>query len=133
MTIYINREATNICIFTLNESINLSFPNYILQVVSKATNYDKIMWLNDDLSTNPERYNKFVIEEVNQEDEDLEDMKIHLPSTSYDFFVWETDSDNLDLSEALDIIESGNIIINGEEKIIPKYDGRNVKTTFKKK
>lgn len=133
MTIYIDRETTNVCIFTLNESTTLILPKYILQVVSKATDYDKIMWLNDDISTNTIRFNKYIIEEVNPEDEDLENMKINLPSTSYDFFVWETSSNNLDLSEANKIIESGNIIVNGDIPVIPIYNGRNVKTTFKKK
>lgn len=111
MTIYIDKNDSNTCIFTLNESVTISNPNFILQIESKVNLKSKIMWLNNDISLNPMRYNEFIINEVNKIDEDLEDMKVFLNEPSYNWYVWQTESTNLSLSDATSIIESGKIIV----------------------
>ena len=118
MTIFIDKDTSNTCFFTLNESTTITGVRYILEIESKATNQSKIMWLNDDVSTNVERYNKYIIQEVPEIDEDLEDQKINLIIGGHNFYVWQTESDILDISFAQNIIESGWIHVNGVEPVI---------------
>jgi hypothetical protein len=114
MTIYINKNADNLCAFTLNESVTIPDAKYIIQLESKALNTSKLMWLNEDLSLNTQRYNEYLISEVLPEDEDLEDQKINLVEGGYSYFVWQTISNNLDLSQADKIIESGMVHVIGD-------------------
>lgn len=109
--IRITKGATNSCVFTLNEKITLSSPNLFIQIHSNQDNDDKLMWLNDDLSANTIRYNLYVIEETSSED--LNDQKISLEPTSYDYFVWQTDSATLSTTYATSIVESGKLIVTG--------------------
>lgn len=127
MTIYINKNESNICLFSLNEStsfvydryveINYVLPNYfiddlvipryILQLESKATDKSKLLWLNVDISVNTNRINKFMIEEVPLIDEDLDNQKVHLDIDTYNYYVWETYGDVLDITLSNKVIESG--------------------------
>ena len=156
MTIYINKNESTICLFSLNEStsfvydryveINYVLPNYfiddlvipryilqleskatdksklvlpnyfiddlvipryILQLESKATDKSKLLWLNVDISVNTNRINKFMIEEVPLIDEDLDNQKVHLDIDTYNYYVWETYGDVLDITLSNKVIESG--------------------------
>jgi len=111
MTIYLRKNQNNIVMFTLNESVTITNPSFILQIESKVDYTSKIMWLIDDLSLNNVRYNEYIIETVNKIDEDLTDMKVFLDEGTYNFYVWQTESPNLDLNDALNIIESGKLIM----------------------
>jgi len=120
MTIYIDKNQENTLIFTLNESTTVSDVMYILEVHSKATDSSKIMWLLNDLTINPERYNKFIITEVPLEDEDLLDMKINLIEGGHSFFVWQTGSGELDLASATNLTlgTDGNVFeLTGTTKV----------------
>lgn len=118
MTIYIEKNESNICMFTLTESTTITGAKYIMQIESKALNTSKLMWLNTDLSLYPERYNEYIITEVPEIDEDLEDQKINLIEGGHNFYVWQTEVDELDTDLALNIIESGWLHVIGEEPII---------------
>ena len=137
MTIYINKNEENICLFSLNESTKTIFdgyvdlgyiipnyiesdndfilPNYILQLESKVSNDSKILWLNNDVSLNKNRINRFIIEEVSLSDQDLDNQKVYLEVGSYNYYVWETISDILDIEVANKIIESGMLHCIGED------------------
>lgn len=118
MTIYIEKNESNVCMFTLTESTTITGAKYIMQIESKALNTSKLMWLNTDLSLYPERYNEYIITEVPEIDEDLENQKINLIEGGHNFYVWQTDVDELDTDLALNIIESGWLHVVGEEPVI---------------
>lgn len=118
MTIYIKKDSINTCMFTLNESTTIDGASYIIQFESKALNTSKIMWLQLDVSPNPERYNEYIIQEVPLDEEDLEEQKINLLEGGYTYFVWETTSENLNLNDAQGIIESGMVHVIGDAPII---------------
>lgn len=118
MTIYIKKDSTNNCTFTLFESTTIDDARYIIQFESKALNTSKIMWLKFDVSPTPERYNQYIIQEVPLAEENLDEQKINLNEGGYTYFVWQTISENLDLSDAQKIIESGMVHVVGETPII---------------
>lgn len=131
MTSYIYKNQANDVFFTLNESVTLSTPFFILEIQSKATNASKLMWLNTDLSVNPVRYNKYVITEVDPDDEDLEDQKVNLLEGMHNFYVWETAVEVLDLASATGVIESGQIRVVGDSASTPTIPVPNSKHVFK--
>lgn len=111
MTIILRKTQLNNVVFTLNESVTLDSPSFILEIESKVDYSNKLMWLNNDVSLNVERYNEYIIEMVDKIDEDLENMKVYLNEGEYNFYVWETESINLSKEDAFSIIESGRIKI----------------------
>ena len=127
--LYIVKNMVNSCGFTLNESKTVSAPNYILEVESKATNTSKLIWLNTDLSLNIARYNKFNIEEVVIADQDPNQQKINLDAGAYNFYVWETESSNLVLADAIGIIESGQLRVE-DDTVQPVVDPVSPVTKF---
>lgn len=107
MTIYLKKNTSNYVCFTLNERIKLGTPNLILQIRSKEDRSSKLMWLIGDIFYNTRRFNYYWIEEVPKVDEDLENMKVNLKIGSYDYYVWETYSDDLSLDITKNLVESG--------------------------
>lgn len=118
MTINLIKNQLNIVMFTLNESITLENPSFILQIESKVDFSSKVMWLLNDVTLNSARYNEYIIEMVDKIDENLSNMKIYLEEGTYNFYVWQTDSIVLNTNNALNIIESGKLIVNASEIII---------------
>lgn len=108
MTIYLKKNTNNYVCFTLNERSSIG-GNKILQLRFKEDRTNKVMWLLNDIGNG--RVNAYYIEEVPKADEDLENMKVNLKIGSYDYFVWETDSDTLSLDVYKNLLESGIIRI----------------------
>lgn len=130
MSLLINKGVPNTCIFTLKEDTTIVDAKYILQIVSKATRKEKLMWLINDVSVNTERFNSFIIDEVDEADEDLTQMAINLDSGEYTFFVWQTDSTVLSLEQADDIIESGLLVVMGEGTVRNTFNVAPTKKIF---
>jgi hypothetical protein len=114
--LYIKKNNINELFFTLNEKTTLSLPNYFLQLKSNNSTSSKNLLLeySANTSTNFERYDKFQIQEVEEQNEDLLDRKINLEVGSYDYYVWQSPSGNTEFSAVTTIVESGKIIVEGE-------------------
>jgi hypothetical protein len=109
--ITIRKGATNSCIFTLAELTTIPNADYFIEVYDNQIRNTKLMWLNDNVSTEPARYNQYVITETTSED--LDDQKISLPISTYDYYVWQTNSATLSVDYATSIVESGMIRVTG--------------------
>lgn len=112
MTIYINKNQSNICAFTLNENTNEFASYYILELESKVDYMTKLMLLKTDMSINRIRYNKYLIQEVELINEDLMNQKINLTDSEYNYRVWESSTNVLDINLFDNIIESGLVKVN---------------------
>lgn len=114
--LYIKKNNINELFFTLNEKTTLSLPNYFLQLKSNNSTSSKNLLLeySANTSTNIERYDKFEIQEVEEQDEDLLDRKINLEIGSYDYYVWQSPSGNTQFSAVTSIVESGKVVVEGE-------------------
>lgn len=111
MTNYITRGEYNELNFTLNESITLLSPNIILDIEDKVDYNHKYILLDDDYSYNTARFNQYIIEEVDQADEDLAQSKIYLEVGQYNFYVWQCTGTTI--STITDsIIESGQFKVS---------------------
>lgn len=117
--ITINRGATNSCVFTLNESTTIPNASYIIKFHSNQNFEDKIMWLNNDLTDSPVRYNYYIITE--SDSEDLNNNTISLSPATYDYTVYETISATLSLDYADGIVEQGLVKVNGTYSNIQKF------------
>jgi hypothetical protein len=115
--LYINKNSTNELFFTLNEKTTIPSANYFLQLKSNNSTSSKNLLLeySANTSTNIERYDKFEIQEVEEQNEDLLDRKINLEIGSYDYYVWQSPSGNTQFSAVTSIVESGKVVVEGEE------------------
>jgi len=129
--ITIDKGMTNSCVFTLTEKRTLSSTasNVFLQFYNNQDNYNKLMYLNNDLSPNTERYNLFLIEETINED--LNNQKIELNLTTYDYFIHEIPiGATLSLDNSIKILETGLITVNGTSSIVPTYTKNDDNRTY---
>lgn len=126
--IKIIKGQTNSCIFTLNEKITLDTPGIILDLYSNANKTNKLLWLNDDVTYNANRYNQYDI--VENDIEDLDNQIVSLPIGTYDYFVWQTDSATLSTDNALNVIESGLVKVVGTSSNDYTLDDTEISYTF---
>lgn len=116
----------NNCVFTLNEKTTIDPVFYILEIYSNQDHNTKLMLLQNDISSNKNRWNQFVITE--NDIEDINNSIITLKSGSYDYFVWQSSVSTLDVSLADSIIESGKIVVIGDS--VDSIDFTNTETEF---
>lgn len=126
--IRITKGATNSCVFTLTEKTTLSNADYIIRFFSNQNHDNKLMFLNNDISPNKTRYNLFEIEETTNEN--LNNQKIELEETTYDYFIYETISATLSLDYAGDIVESGKVKVIGAGTASYTYNNQQQEYTF---
>lgn len=110
--INIKREIVNKVTLTLTELSTLDNPYYILELYSNENRSTKFVYLGTDKSPNKIRYNLFKLEET--ELEDLIDSKVSLPSESYDYKVWESETLTLVVDSFKGVVESGKLIVSSE-------------------
>jgi len=124
--IYIYKNNTNECAFTLMEKTTLLNANYILEFYSKANNDSKLLWLNTsaDTSNNTARYNLFDI--VEAPTDNVNNLQINLGESEYIYRVYETTGSTLALSAVTsnDIVEYGrcNVIWPNAHYNVDTYD-----------
>lgn len=120
-TIYIKKNNINQIVFTLNE-LATNLENYfILEIINKA-NYNKqylLINLNSDISDNKSRVNKFIITEVEKEDENLFDWQINLSNPEYTYRVYEFNFNPFVFTEAgIDVVTNGIHIDAGSDVVL---------------
>lgn len=128
--IVINKDSVNACVFTLNEKTTLDPVFYLIVIHSNQTKEDKVMYLGVDQSLNINRWNEFNITEDVIGNEDLTNQIINLVPGTYDYYVWQSTTDNVDLTGAVSIVESGKLRVIGESAVIPTIDLPTTKYVF---
>lgn len=108
--------GTNTVILTLNDSVTLSNPDFVLVFVEDQTNEVSACKLGTDLSTDQERYNQFTI--TVKSDPVALNAEVKLKDMFYRYFVYEVadagdfDFDNInatDLTTLSGLIEQGKM------------------------
>jgi len=126
--ILINKGATNSVALTLNEKLTSTASNIFIQFYSNQDRDSKLMWLNTDVSPDPVRWNQYEIEETTNED--LNDQKISLDVTTYDYFVYETAATALSIASASNVLESGKVTVIGTSSEASIFDDDRDEYTF---
>jgi hypothetical protein len=132
--IRIIKNTVNNCVFTLREKTTFNNANYILEMYSNENHSSKLMWLysSANTSTNIVRYDLFEIEETTNED--INNLKVNLAVSQYDYFVWETSGSTLSLSALTtdNIVESGRINVENIDSYYttPTFNNTNNEITF---
>ncbi len=130
--ININKNTTNYLYLTLTEKCNLPTPYFLMKLVSKDTLSEKVLRFGNDISSNYQRFNKFVLEEVPLAQEDLNIAKINLTSINYDYFVYETESSTGTTITGLNMIEKGMLTVSGtSSNTITNFNNNKTIISFK--
>lgn len=120
----INKGENNFLIFTLSEKVTLTNPYYLFsfkhQVLMSSVNF-----IASDVSGFPTRYNKFLITETTGT-VNLTSGVVSLPETGfYEYAIYEqTSSSNLDVSNAIGLLEIGMVKVESNLPIYREYDNQ---------
>lgn len=116
--IVLNRETANEVHITVTEKTTITNPVYIFRLTSETSNATK-QFVSTDVSTNTIRYNKFIIETVEDSgSEDLDNAIVHMILEGfYNYEVYEAiaGSDASTSIVGLNVVESGKCFLNGPE------------------
>lgn len=118
--IYIERGEINDVCLTLNEKTTISPVYYLMEIYSNQNHSSKVLYLGTDNSSNPNRWNEFEVEE--NDIEDLANGIVSLISGTYDYYVFESTSSNIDKSGVVSLVESGKLTVPGEGLNLTTYD-----------
>lgn len=128
--IYININTPTSVAVTLNENANLSNPFYVWQL-QDDTNLQYV-FTGDDISMAPQNYNLFTFNVITGATFGLTQGIIPCPAGEYIYKVWETEVQyDLNLNNALDVVEKGIFNIIGTFSMVPTFDNTIIIPTFK--
>jgi hypothetical protein len=122
--ILLNKGLANTVVLTLTEKCTLASPKFLFKLTNDFTN-SAVYFIAQDTSTNPSRYNQFVITET--EDPATIDL-LHgvvtlAPSGGWSYKVYEqTSTTNLDPLNATGLVEQGKVKVAGPEETIYAYE-----------
>lgn len=119
----IQKSASNLLTFTLNEKTTLTDAKYLLELYSGEQNITKVARLSGDTSLNLNRYNQFTLVETSNED--LDTLHVSLLVGQYDYFIWQTSATTLNTTDALSVVESGKLIVLGTDETLPTLENNN--------
>lgn len=126
--VLINKNTTNFCYFTLTEKATLAAPYYLFKLESIDTS-DITIFSATDLSSNVERYNKFMITETGAT-LNYTAGTISLNPGEYNYTAYEmTGRTNLDISGTTGIVEIGQIFVSGATSTSYTYTASDDDTT----
>ncbi len=127
--IYLQKATINTdCVFTLNEKTTLNPVFYIMSIFSNQNHDTKNILLSNDTSTNFNRWNQFSIEE--NAVEDLPNAVVSLIAGTYDYYVWQSTTDDLTLIDAVSVVESGKLTVEGVISAVPEFNDPATEYTF---
>ena len=112
--ITINKNASNDVVATLSEKVTvMTIPIFMFSMTHQLSGDVKIFIAND-ISTAPGRYNEFTI--IDQSIEDPYDGKMNFQEGYYDYIAYNmplTSPQTLDPDDAIEIVEIGKAIVVG--------------------
>lgn len=108
----ITKNSVNNCYFTLTEKATLTSPYYLF-VLESIDSGKVTIFSADDISSNTDRYNKFIITETGSTT-NYTAGTISLTVGEYNYTAYEmTGRTNLDISGTTGIVEVGQIFVSG--------------------
>lgn len=120
--ILINTNQVNFCYFTLTEKATLANPYYLFKFESIDTN-KVVLFTGTDVSSNTERYNKFMITETSGAT-NFTAATINLDPGEYAYTVYQMSGQtNLALSGTSGIVETGQVLVSGATQTSYTYTG----------
>lgn len=117
--IEIIKGEVNKIALTLNEKTTIDDPVYIMAFWSKAERKQINVILQTDLSSNKARWNSFEISEQLLPNPELG--QVSLQPGQYTYTVYQAVTDDLDLSTAEGIVESGMCRVIGTDRVTYEY------------
>lgn len=120
--ILIQQNTSNTVILTLTEKCTLANP-YFLFIFTNDLSREKVAFNCTDISSYKDRYNKFIIQEVqSQVDHDIGKIKLH-PTGYWHYEIYEQTTDkNKNPKQATSLVESGKVRVQGTDTTFDKYD-----------
>ena len=121
----ITKQSNNTLVFTLSEKVTLTAPYYFLFSLKWQTEMNPKNFIVADTSTDPNRYNKFLLTETTGT-ENLTSGVVNLSDAGfYEYAIYEqTSSTNLDIRNTTSLLEIGMIKVNGSAVITQAYDNQ---------
>jgi hypothetical protein len=131
--VYIYKNTTNRCVFTLNEKTTYQNADYFISLYSKQNNDNELLWLKSsaDTSNNTSRYNEWLIDETTITD--VDNLEINLQVGQYDYTVYQTTGSTLSLSAVTtsDVVETGRCNVRISDTYdVPTLDNTITEITF---
>jgi hypothetical protein len=120
--INIDKNSSNIVVATLTEKSTLLTPNFLFSF-SSTTDVDNVVnFMATDTSQYKSRYNIFVVIETGTTFVNLTGGTINLtPPGMWDYNIYESTGVTLSISATTgNILETGKVIVNGEDLTIPE-------------
>lgn len=104
--IYINKDEVNNIVLTLSEVSSLNNPYYLFVFQSEFNpEADPIYFTAPDISTYPERFNQFLLDEP---------VDVELMKGQYTYTVYEAITEPEDVNDTTgDVIEEGRMVVSG--------------------
>jgi hypothetical protein len=122
MSILINKNSGNTCYFTLTEKATLTSPYFLFNFVSTDSN-QSVIFTAPDLSTNIQRYNKFLITETGAT-QNFTAGTISLTPGEWNYYAYEmTGQTNLFISATTSMVEQGLVFVSGSATTSYTYTG----------
>ena len=121
--VIVNKNTNNTLILTLTEKSTLSSPNYLFEFTSEMSQ-DRVLFIAEDLSTSPSRYNEFLITETSGTTDFTSGTITLSPRGQWSYRVFEqSSSTNLDVAQVDNPVplEVGMVKVKGEELEIETY------------
>ena len=108
-------DYTNVVVLTLTEKVTLTSPLFLFRFVNDMTGHEKV-FAAADVSTAPDRYNKFVIMARNpNQTEDLTIGEPILSPTGYWTYevgeIEQTSPQSIDWADITSIVETGKVLV----------------------
>lgn len=129
--INIIKNTINNIFVTVTEKTTVSPANYLMSLYSNDNHSTKVIRFSGDSSTNPVRWNQFIIEEVPLASENLEEAKVNLiQGGTYDYVIYETTGTTGTSIVNLTSVESGLLRVSGATSSTI-YNNSNQIITFK--
>lgn len=128
--IKLTRGELNILTVTLTEKATILNPNYLMEVYSNNDHTRKVVRFTGDTSTNPVRWNKLPMEEVELANENLEIGLIYLPEGTYDYTFFQTSATTGTSIVEQVVLETGSLSTEGTGATITTVTQENGIITF---
>lgn len=120
--IVIKKNKTNKIALTLTERVELTTPFFLFRFIEQQTNKE-YPFIAMDESDYPDRFNMFVISEVDKNFEDKQNGFVNLPIGNYYYEIYEQDSSaNFDYKNSSKKLEDGKVRVRDKEEETKVYD-----------
>jgi len=126
--ITINKGQVNKVVVTLREKTTLSTVYYLMELFWNQGKSTKVVNMSTNISSNISRWDEFGIEENTIED--LLNGIVSLEVGTYDYYIHQSSTNVDNLSGAEGIVESGKLVVIGDEDVKDSYNDQKTKVVY---